>query len=179
MAGTLLLHVGIDLFLEGVYDSYGKFDNLEYAGIWLITIVMTLYGMDAAMIAGIITAISTFVAQNMTYVNPVRGSMSASTLRSSQLNRHIKAREILDDPYIGRSRILVIQLQGHLFFGNMAHLTESIHQIMSRKLGTMAEPMCVILDFSLVLGIDSSAAQTMSKLKNVMQKQLNVQLSIF
>jgi SulP family sulfate permease len=44
MAGTLLLHVGIDLFLEGVYDSFGKFDRLEYFGIWLITVVMTLYG---------------------------------------------------------------------------------------------------------------------------------------
>ena len=39
MAGALLLHVGIDLFLEGVWDSFGKFDLLEYAGIWLIVIV--------------------------------------------------------------------------------------------------------------------------------------------
>lgn len=44
MAGTLLLHVGIDLFLEGVYDSYGRFDELEYFGVWLITLVMTFYG---------------------------------------------------------------------------------------------------------------------------------------
>lgn len=44
MAGSLLLHVGTDLFLEGVYDSYGRFDRLEYFGIWLITVVMTLYG---------------------------------------------------------------------------------------------------------------------------------------
>lgn len=26
MAGTLLLHCGIDLFIEGVYDAYGKYD---------------------------------------------------------------------------------------------------------------------------------------------------------
>ena len=26
MAGTLLLHCGIDLFSEGCYDSYGKYD---------------------------------------------------------------------------------------------------------------------------------------------------------
>lgn len=45
MAGTLLLHVGLDLFLEGVWDSYGSFDALEYAGVWLIVVVMTLYGM--------------------------------------------------------------------------------------------------------------------------------------
>lgn len=30
MAGCLLLHVGIDLFLEGVHDSYGSYDRLEY-----------------------------------------------------------------------------------------------------------------------------------------------------
>ena len=52
MAGTLLLHVGIDLFLEGVWDSYGKFDLLEYSGIWLIVVVMSVYGMEAAMVAG-------------------------------------------------------------------------------------------------------------------------------
>ncbi len=52
MAGTLLVHVGIDLFLEGVYDTINKFERLEYAGIWLIALVMTFSGMDAAMIAG-------------------------------------------------------------------------------------------------------------------------------
>ncbi len=52
MAGTLLVHVGIDLFLEGVFDTLGKFEQLEYAGIWLIAVVMTFAGMDAAMIAG-------------------------------------------------------------------------------------------------------------------------------
>jgi SulP family sulfate permease len=36
MAGTLLLHVGIDLFLEGVYDSFHRFDWLEYTSVWLM-----------------------------------------------------------------------------------------------------------------------------------------------
>ena len=30
MASTLLLHIGVDLFLDGVYDSLHKFDTLEY-----------------------------------------------------------------------------------------------------------------------------------------------------
>jgi MFS superfamily sulfate permease-like transporter len=115
MAGTLLLHVGVDLFLEGVYDTIGKFDSLEYAGIWLITIVMTLWGMKDAMIAGFITAISTYAVQNLTYVHPLRGAMAATTLRSSRWNRSARAQTILADHGIGRSRILVVQLQGHLF----------------------------------------------------------------
>lgn len=36
MAGTLLLHVGIDLFLEGAYDSLFKFDRLEYASVMIM-----------------------------------------------------------------------------------------------------------------------------------------------
>ena len=28
MAGTLLLHIGLDLFLEGVVDSYDSYDSL-------------------------------------------------------------------------------------------------------------------------------------------------------
>eukprot|EP00548_Thalassiothrix_antarctica_P019269 CAMPEP_0194192520 /NCGR_PEP_ID=MMETSP0154-20130528/70988_1 /TAXON_ID=1049557 /ORGANISM="Thalassiothrix antarctica, Strain L6-D1" /LENGTH=129 /DNA_ID=CAMNT_0038916023 /DNA_START=1 /DNA_END=387 /DNA_ORIENTATION=+ len=38
MAGALLLHVGIDLFLEGVYDSYSKFDYMEYGSVLSIII---------------------------------------------------------------------------------------------------------------------------------------------
>jgi len=179
MAGTLLLHVGIDLFLEGVYDSYGKFDMLEYAGIWLIVVVMTLAGMDAAMIAGGISAVSTYVVQSIHYVKPIRGSMSAATLRSSRWYLTNKARTILDDDQIGRNRILVIQLQGHLFFGNMAQLTDSIHRLLSEKARSDLSPWVVILDFSLVLGIDSSAAQTLAKLKNVLHKSFSVDLCIF
>uniref|UniRef100_A0A7S1VAN1 STAS domain-containing protein n=1 Tax=Grammatophora oceanica TaxID=210454 RepID=A0A7S1VAN1_9STRA len=183
MAGTLLLHVGIDLFLEGVYDSYSKFDRLEYGSVLLIIIVMTVYGMDAAMLAGVLSAIFTFVAQNMTYIDPIRGSMSAATLRSSKRNRNPKARAILD---AGRSRILVIQLQGHLFFGNMAHLSKSIHDLMeqgsggsSGGSGASESPLIVIIDFSLVLGIDSSAAMALTKIKKVMKNQYNVELSVF
>lgn len=179
MAGTLLLHVGIDLFLEGVYDSIGKFDMLEYAGIWLITVVMTLYGMEAAMMAGFVTAITTYAVQNMAYVEPLRGSMSAATLRSSHWNRCKRSHEILSDAILGRNRIQVIQLQGHLFFGNMAHLTETIAKILQEKQGTPEQPLIVIVDFGLVLGIDSSAAQAIAKMKRAMLKDYEIQLCLF
>lgn len=117
MAGTLLFHVGSDLFLEAVYDSIGRFDKLEYTGIWLIVIVMAVAGLEAAMIAGVVAAVSTYAVQSMTYLNPIRGTMSATTFRSSRYDRPHGAHQVLDDPTRGRSRILVIQLQGHLFFG--------------------------------------------------------------
>lgn len=178
MAGTLLLHVGIDLFLEGVWDSFGKFDLLEYGGILLIITVMTMYGMEAAMVAGVIAAVSTYAVQSVAYLSPIRGSMSATTLRSSQVNRSLKADSILNSPTDGRSRILVIQLQGHLFFGNMANFTESMHQLVKRG-DNQLSPIVVIVDCSLVLGIDSSAAQAISKLKDTLLKNNEIQLFVF
>jgi SulP family sulfate permease len=179
MAGTLLMHVGIDLFLEGVYDSFGRFDFLEYSGIWLITAVMTFYGMDAAMIAGVISALSTYAVQSITYLSPIRGNMSAATLRSSKFTRNQRASEILENPNTGRKRIFVIQLQGHLFFGNMAQLTEGIDEMLSGRRGTPDEPWIVILDFTLILGIDSSAAQAIVKLKGNLSKKFGVGTCIF
>eukprot|EP00977_Amphora_coffeiformis_P011092 scaffold2655_cov179-Amphora_coffeaeformis.AAC.25 len=165
MAGCLLFHVGIDLFLEAVYDSIGRFDYLEYVGIWLIVVVMAVAGLEAAMIAGVVAAVSTYAVQSMTYLNPVRGTMSAATLRSSRYDRPHSAHEILDDPSKGHSRIMVIQLQGHLFFGNTAQLTEFVQNLVQSS-SDDAKPWIIIMDFMLVLGIDSSAAQALGKLRS-------------
>lgn len=140
---------------------------------------MTLYGMDAAMIAGFLSALFTFVAQNMTYIDPIRGTMSAATLRSDKRNRHHEARALLEDLNIGRSRIMVIQFQGHLFFGNIGNVTNRISNLLSSKFETVGQPIIIIIDFSLVLGIDSSAAQAITKLKTLIHKQYQVELSVF
>lgn len=94
--------------------AYGNFDYIEYSGIWLITIVMSTYGMEAALVAGVAAALSTYVVQSITYQNPIRSIRSAKTLRSSARNRLLAAAKILDDDYVGRGRILLIQLQGHV-----------------------------------------------------------------
>ncbi|KAI2512839.1 Sulfate permease family [Fragilaria crotonensis] len=179
MAGTLLLHIGIDLFLEGVWDSYGNYDRIEYLFIWVITLVMTTHGMTAALIAGIIAAMSTYAAQSIANANPIRGTMNASTLRSSAWNRSSKAMDILDDPHRGRSRILILKLQGHLFFGNVAQITDQMKMILHENKGTDKEAWIVIMDFTLVVGMDSSAAHAIAKLKNVMHKAFRVEVSIF
>lgn len=114
MAGTLLLHVGLDLFLEGVYDSYGDYDNVEYAGIWIITLVMTMWGMTASLIAGLISALTTYAVQSINYQNPIRQVLTASTLRSSAWTRCKASRNILENDAQGRARILIFQLQGHV-----------------------------------------------------------------
>ena len=179
MAGTLLLHLGIDLFLEGVYESYDEYDRLEYAGIWLITLVMVSIGMDAALIAGIIAALSTYAAQSIAYQYPIRGAMTAARLRSSAWNRSSEAEKILMDPVSGRQRIFVIQMQGHIFFGNATTMVDDINQLLKEKHGTKTQPIAVILDFSPVLGMDSSAAQAIAKLNCSIRNSYDSEIIIF
>lgn len=174
MAGTLLLHVGIDLFVEGVYESFHDYDRLEYSGIWLITIVMCLFGMEAALIAGIIAALSTYAVQSITYQYPIRGAMSAARLRSSAWNRSAEAESILVDKQKGRQRIYVFQMQGHIFFGNATTFSDDVKASLMQKRGTDCQPLVVILDFTPVLGIDSSAAQTIAKLKDAISNKFDV-----
>jgi SulP family sulfate permease len=140
MAGTLLLHVGIDLFLEGVIDSYKDYDNLEYSGILLIMIVMVTFGMDAALVAGVVAALSTFLAQSIVYQDPIRGAMSGARLQSSAWDRSTEAQRILLDPKKGRQRIYVIQLQGHIFFGNVVKMSEDIKRRLNDKRRAGDEP---------------------------------------
>jgi len=143
MAGTLLLHVGLDLFLEGVVDSYGSYDRLEYAGIWLITVTMTALGMTAGLIAGVFAALSVYAAQSIAYINPIREIMAATTLRSSVWTRPAKEMVILNDEQTGRSRVLVVLLQGHLFFGNINQLTDTVTEMLSKNQGTGHAPLIV------------------------------------
>eukprot|EP00804_Cyclotella_cryptica_P000002 CCRYP_013698-RB/>CCRYP_013698-RB protein AED:0.01 eAED:0.01 QI:1217/1/1/1/0/0/3/643/636 len=179
MAGTLLLHVGVDLFLEGVYESWSDYDRLEYAGIWLITLCMISMGMDAALVAGVIAALSTYAVQSITYQYPIRGAMTAARLRSSTWNRSTEAEKILMDPATGRPKIYVIQLQGHIFFGNATTMTEEVNTLLRGKHGTDSQPIVVILDFSPVLGLDSSAAQTIAKLNDSIRRNFDIEIVIF
>ena len=43
MAGTLLLHIGVDLFMEGVYYSYEEYDSIEYGGVSTCTFSYLFY----------------------------------------------------------------------------------------------------------------------------------------
>lgn len=118
---------------------------------------MITLGMDAALIAGLIAALSTFAIQSVTHQHPVKGAMSADTLRSSVWNRSKAAQKILLCKKKGRERIYVIQLQGHIFFGNSTILRESVEKLLTKKRSVGRSPIAVILDFSHVLGLDSSS----------------------
>lgn len=175
----ILLHLGIDLVIEALVDAYPDFEKLEYSGIWFVTTVIGFLGMEKGLLAGVLSAISVFIAQSLNVQHPINGHSSAVMLRSSKWNRSTEALAILEDNSIGCSRICIIQLQGHLFFGNLSKLRESISECIEDHEIKYEKAWILILDFSLVLGMDGSAAMGMTKIKDMIHGQYDISLCIY
>lgn len=65
--------------------------------------------------------------------------------------------------------VSVIQLQGHLFFGNASLLSAKVENML-QKAHAYKDIKFIVLDFTLVLAIDSSAAETIAKIYEVCAK---------
>ena len=145
-----------------------------FVQIVIIAVVMTFLGMTPALIAGIAVALTTYALQSVQNLDPVFNVTNAETLRSSEWTRPSEAMTILDSSSTGRSRILVVQLQGNLFFGNVVDMGDSIAQALVRE-----KPLIVILDFTLVVCMDTSAVQSVTKLKDKMIETHGIAIAIF
>jgi SulP family sulfate permease len=66
-----------------------------------------------------------------------------------------------------------------IFFGNIAQLTDTIKEILKEKEFLNEVPIVVIVDFTLVVGMDSSAAHAVAKLKKIIHRLFGVEVSIF
>ena len=155
MAGCLLIHVGIDLMTEALVDSYAGFDHFEYGSILIITATMTAYGMTAGLGAGVVLAAMTFTSQTSKYIFPIRRQMTAAAVRSTA-RRSARFYDLLHNY---SRHIHIMQLQGNIFFGNATRLSTEIADLLLQSRG---EIWCLLLDFTLVLTIDSSAVETIA-----------------
>jgi len=163
MAGCLLVHVGLDLSKEALVDSIEAFDTFEYVSIVLITITMTALGMTSGLALGILLSAISFTLQNISHSEPVRGVMSAATLQSTAM-RNRAERDVLDRDL---QHVQVMQLQGTLFFGNATGLSSCCDEMLAAASGGIHT---IVLDFTLVRSLESSAAEAIAKIFNITRK---------
>lgn len=180
MAGCVMIHIGWDLLKEALIDTYDQLDAMEFGSVWVIAATMTFWGMNQGLAVGALLACMTFVMQSArTPTNaPIRGSMSAATLRSHAW----RTTDELDTLDRECRNIHVVQLRGHLFFGNVNQLSDYVREIFEEGPrhenygvdgihSTTAHPhpsiRWLVLDFTLVVGLDSSAADRLTKMKYV------------
>ena len=120
-----------------------------------IPIAMLTVGVIEGVGIGVIAAVLLF-AWHYAAIDPLRLDTSVHALRSN-VDRTNAERELLDEH---GGRIAVFGLEGFLFFGSMARLGERLRT----RVGTDGNTAAVVLDFTSVSGIDSSAINELQRL---------------
>ena len=113
---------------------------------------------------GCILAAFTFTYQTQHHTKILRGQKSAMTLRSTS-HRSSQFFSLLQ---ANAHRIHVMQLQGNIFFGNATVLSGEISKIVQQR---ESEIWCLLLDFTLVVGIDSSAVEIVANIPSICGRQ--------
>lgn len=155
--GGLLLFLGLAFLVEWVIDARRTLPRIDYLVVLFILVLVAGVGFLESVGAGVVVAVALFVI-NYSRVDVVRWELDAAT-HPSNVDR---PRQQLEALRRRGAAILILKLQGFLFFGTANGLLERV----KRRLDARDRPPLawVVADFALVSGIDSSAVLSFVKL---------------
>jgi SulP family sulfate permease len=162
--GGLLLWIGGTQLYEWLVRSYRRLSHFEYLVIVLIFVVMVAINFAVGILVGIVAAVLLFAVE-YGRIDIVRHEMTGADFQSGAEGVE-KRRELLQRH--GKA-ILIIRLQGYLFFGTAERLR---HRVQERMLGPHdLRPKFLILDFRRVTGLDSSAVMSFTRLAQAAERE--------
>ncbi|KAJ3254399.1 hypothetical protein HK103_007193 [Boothiomyces macroporosus] len=157
IVGALIFHLGVDLLKESVYDTWSVgMHPSEYFTIIIIVMVMGVVGFTEGIMVGILLACIFFVVM-YSRRSIIRETFTGAQLRSN-VHRLFRQQQFLDK--VG-SQIHIIKLQGFMFFGTVSQLDTHIKDIQQSN----SKTRFIILDFSLISGVDYSGLETFLRIK--------------
>ncbi|KAI8823013.1 sulfate transporter family-domain-containing protein [Fimicolochytrium jonesii] len=163
VVGSLIFHLGIDLLKESVWDTWNTgIHMLEYMTILSIVSIMGIVGFTEGILAGVIMACIFFVVMYARR-SVIRSTYSGAQLRST-VHRLYRQQAFLDQ--VG-DQIQIIKLQGFIFFGTINQLDVHI----ASSIASHSQLRFIVLDFSLIYGIDYSALESFHRIKRVLREK--------
>ncbi len=151
----LLLSLGFDFILAWVWDVRHRVGLLEHALIIAIVVTVAVAGFLSGVALGVIAATILFVVRYSR--TPSVRSLSTVMERRSNVQRSALDESRLTE--IG-DRIVLIELQGFLFFGKTEQIVRSVRE-MPDLVGRVE---VLVVDFHRVTGMDSSAGASFDRL---------------
>lgn len=164
VVGALIFVLGIDLTKEAIWDTIGRVNAWEYFTIWLIIFVMTYYDFVMGILSGIVVACFFFVIQTSRR-RTVRAVLDGSIARST-VRRHTTQRHFLDR--VGQ-QTQIVKLQGFLYFATISSVEELIRRALDIAQWQEHPIRFLMVDFSLVNGVDFSAAEAFTRIQRLLQ----------
>ncbi|MGD8856043.1 MAG: SulP family inorganic anion transporter [Chloroflexota bacterium] len=155
--GGLILLVGLAFLYEWLAESWSRLPRQDYAIIVIIVLTTAVVGFLEAVILGLLIAVILF-AVSYSWANVIRAEMSGATYHS-RVTRSRQQQALLDQM---AEHLAIFQLQGFIFFGTAHTISDRVRQRISGP--DEEKPHYIILDFSRVSGLDSTASISFSKI---------------
>jgi SulP family sulfate permease len=165
LVGALLMQLGAAVLYEWLVEGRRRITPLEYALLIAILLVVVLWDFVAGMAVGIIAACVIF-AISSSRIRVVKRGLSRSEFGSRVDRPAEQLKQLLEHG----SAIRIMWLHGFLFFGSTNSLVEELKQIVTADSSGKGCRMFV-LDFHQVLGIDSSAVDSLRKLRQFAERE--------
>lgn len=156
--GGVLLFLGFSFLYQWLYESWFKLPRIDCVLIFLILMVIAVFGFLEGVGAGILVAVIIFV-YNYSRVNVIKQTLSGVHYHSN-VDRAPQQQRMLSDKGNG---LHILKLQGFIFFGTANSLHEEVRLRVCDK--NKINLRFVVLDFRFVNGVDSSAVNSFTKMK--------------
>ncbi|AFY70977.1 cyclic nucleotide-binding protein [Thalassoporum mexicanum PCC 7367] len=163
--GSLLFYTGLRFLYDWIYDAHNKLPLSDYGLVVLIVIIVATSGFLSGVIIGILIACLLFVVK-YSNIQVVKQELSGDR-RFSVFERSFEHQQALSNH---GSQLLVLVLQGYLFFGTSETLFSRIRSQIA-SLPKHKPVKFILLDFSLVNGLDSSAVFSFVKLMQFAERE--------
>ncbi len=156
----LLMYFGLQFMKDWLLDSWFKLPRQDYVIVVVIALATSLFGLLPGIGLGMVLAMSFFVLE-YSRMDVIKQQLSGGVHRSN-LDRSFAENRFLQRE---GKKILILRLQGYLFFGTAYRFYEHVKLIISDEAD---EPLRYIaLDFKSVRGFDASTVSDFKKLKQL------------
>ena len=155
--GALLAYLGLSFLWQWVVVARTRLPRIDYLIVLLILGIIALAGFLQGVAVGVVAAVTMFVV-NYSRTSVVKYEQDITTFRS-RVTRSPKDREILEST---GDQVYILRLQGFIFFGTANALLEEVRSHVQR-----VETRFIVLDFEQVIGLDSTALMSFSKMLRI------------
>lgn len=167
LLGGLLAYLGFVILKEAFVQSPAQRSGTDMLLAGSIMAVIIYSGYLLGVVLGVIGACLLF-AFSYSRIGVVRRHLTRAQF-SSNVDRSPAEAKLLREH---GGRIHVFWLSGFIFFGSSNRLFEEVRRCMDGQVNN--EPAYLILDFSAVPGLDTSAVLSLVKLKNYCEERASV-----
>jgi SulP family sulfate permease len=161
--GGLLIYVGLEFLIDWVWKARNELPLSDYVIVLIILVVIIFSDILQGVTFGFFIAIILFVV-NYSQLSVIKIETNGSD-HASNVDRDLETRELLNKE---GNRVLILLLQGFIFFGTADKLITAIRTRIMEKEGSRFD--FLVLDFHHVSQLDTSAIVSFSKLAQLSER---------